>query len=531
MSNKVLGIDLGTTYSAVARINEFDQAEVIENLEGDNTTPSVVYFEDADNFVVGKIAKNGQKVYPDDTISLIKRVMGERREFDFHGAKYTPESISALILRQLVEGAQEASGENTNRVVITVPAYFGLTEKEATKMAGEIAGLEIEGIIPEPIAAALSVGIKPGAPQNVFVYDLGGGTFDCTVMKLSDSGVDVLAVDGDRSLGGADWDQKMFDYVLERFVAQAQLEEDPSLDDEFYQDLLANVEDAKKSLTRKTKTKIRCSYGSFTEMVEITRDEFESITRDLVDQTLEVAKRTLAAAEAKEPGLRIDKYLLVGGSARMPMISEALESKLGWEVTPTEYDLAVAKGAAIYGQGAMDFVEKNGGSQAEEGEAKRFYLGGADSGEGMTITNLLSKSVGMRFVDPSDGMKPFVGFLLKQGDTLPASNTIDAQCAQDGTTRLPVQIYEQTGEVPSKEMEANTEITPEGGAAFSDLPNLPKGSPIKITMSVSAEGLLTLEGFEPETKQDLKLEVRVATLQEEEVARATEQIQGMIRSE
>lgn len=532
MAQKVFGIDLGTTYSAIAHINEFDQADVIDNLEGDKTTPSVVYFESPDNFVVGKEAKNGQKVFPDDTVSLIKRVMGEKQSMTYQGKEYTPESISALILRQLVECAQETVESDSDAVVITVPAYFGLVEKEATRNAGTIAGLDVRGIIAEPIAAALSAGIRPGNPQNVFVYDLGGGTFDCTVMALDDSGVEVLAVDGDRELGGADWDTKLFELVLEKFTAQAGITDDPSLDDEFYQDLMSSVEDAKKSLTKKAKSKVRCSYQDTAEMIEVTREEFEEACAGLVAQTVDVARRTLAAAEEKRPGLSIDKYLLVGGSSRMPMIPAALEKELGWELTNTEFDLAVAKGAAIYGQGAMDFAEQAEarGEEVPAGE-KRFYLAGAaDGGEGMTITNLLSKSVGVRFYDP-DKDEPFVGYLLDQGDQLPAKGEATALTLSENTRSLQVQLFEQAGEIPSRDLDANKEITPEGGAMFTDLPDLPKGSPVEMEMKVDSEGLLTFDGYEPTTKQQLTLQVTVSTMQPEEVAAAKDAVGAMVRAD
>lgn len=564
----VYGIDLGTTYSAIAHVNEFGQAEVIDNLEGDKTTPSVVYFEDADNFIVGKIAKNGQKVFPADTVSLVKRLMGQELSIDFHGRTYTPESISALILRQLTESAQEMTSDDSNSVVITVPAYFGLVEKEATRTAGEIAGLDVRGIIAEPIAAALSVGIRPGVPQNVFVYDLGGGTFDCTVMSLNDDGISVLAVDGDRALGGADWDNRLFDLVLGKFTSQAGIVDDPSLDDEFTQDLLSGVEEAKKALTRKSKTRVRCSYLDTTEMVEITREEFEEVCTDLVQQTVEVARRTLAAAMDRQPNLIIDKYLLVGGSSRMPMIQNALTEQLGWMLTPTEFDLAVAKGAAIYGQGAMDYeVQSTAGEQspvadgqtwgqapaaptdsaeyrqanptsgfpaasaasvAAETSEKRF-LAGAE-GNVMTINNLLSKSVGVRFKDLGTG-ENYVGYFLNQGDSLPAEATVHASTAQSNTSMVEVHIYEQTGEVPSREMEANKEITPSTGAQFTDLPHLPQGAPIDLHMTVDSEGLLTFEGYEPSTQQMLTLEVRVATMQQDAIDDARDMVAQMVRGE
>lgn len=528
-SQKVFGIDLGTTYSAVAHVNEYGQAEIIQNLEGQQTTPSVVYFEDESNFVVGQEAKNGQKVFPDETVSLIKRLMGEKQEFTYHAKTYTPESISALILRQLAETAQEMTEDDSNKVVITVPAYFGLVEKEATKNAGIIAGLDVVGIIAEPIAAALSVGIKPGEPQTVFVYDLGGGTFDCTVMRLDDQGVRVLAVDGDRHLGGADWDDCLYKLVLEKFMTTAGLDEDPSYDVEFYQDLLTNVEEAKKTLTRKKSTKIRCSFESSTEMIEVTREEFETAATDLVDRTTDVVKRALNAAQEKEPTLTIDKYLLVGGSSRMPMIQQRLDQELGWELTLTEFDLAVAKGAAIYGQGALNYAETQP-NDTEENEQPKFYIGGATTGGGLTIRNLLSKAVGVRFYDPDKDIE-YIHHLLKQGDELPAEATVNAVCAQDNTTEIEVHLFEQAGETPSSEVEANKEITPDEGATFTGLPHLPEGSPIDMKMKVHSEGLLEFTGYEPKTNQTLNLKVTVSTMQPEEVAEAQKNISMMIRGE
>lgn len=529
MTDKVFGVDLGTTYSAVAHQNEFGQPEVIQNLDGQQTTPSVVYFEDEDSFVVGQEAKNGLQLNPEESMALIKRRMGERFEVEYHGKKFTPESISALILRQLVETAQEMTGSDSKKVVITVPAYFGLVEKEATRQAGVIAGLDVVGILAEPIAAALSAGVKPGLEQTILVYDLGGGTFDSTVMEITKDSVEVLSVDGDRRLGGADWDDALFNLVLEKFVEQAGLDSAPTYDLEFVQELMTNVEDAKKSLTKRQSAKIRCSYEDAKEMIEVTREEFESVSQDLVDRTLQVVKRTLEAAEQKRPGLKIDKYLLVGGSSRMPMIQNCLEKEFGWELTLTEFDLAVAKGAAIYGQGAMDFAEAEGSSSQSSAQPK-FQLGGEQGGPALTIKNILSKAVGVKFFDP-EADRFYIGHFFKQGEELPAETKQQACCAQDNTRRLPVHLYEQDGEVASEELAANKEITPEGGACFDDLPNLPKGAPIEMTMRIDSEGLLEFVGYEPKSAQTLELKVKVSTLQPEEVESATVLVGSMVRAD
>lgn len=535
-SQKVFGIDLGTTYSAVAHVDEYGVAQIIENEDGQPTTPSVVYFEDENSFVVGQEAKNGQKLYPDETVSLIKRNMGDRITLNFHGRDYTPESISALILRQLVEVAQEMEDEETNAVVITVPAYFGSVQKQATKDAGEIAGLDVRGIIAEPVAAALSAGFEPGERQTIFVYDLGGGTMDCTVMELNENGVEVLATDGDRKLGGADWDNELLNMVAAKFVLETGLTEDPTFDDEFYQDLLSNVEQAKISLSRKKKAKIRCTYrNEASAMVEITRDEFEERTRDKVEQTLRIVDRTLEKAREKRPDLEISKYLLVGGSSKMPMIPAALEERYGWELTPTEYDLAVAKGAAIYGQGQMDFAVNNseGESAKDDPTGQKHFVLGAGAGEAgptQTITNVLPKSVGVLFHD-REKEKDYIGHILHAGDSLPAEGSTTALTVCDGTTSLRFRIFEQLGEVESPDLEANEEISPEGGALLDNLPNLPAHSEVSLIMSVDADGIVTLQGHEPVSDQFFRLEAQVSALDKEEVAEAKQQVGLMMRGD
>ena len=209
----IFGIDLGTTYSVVGYIDETGRAAVTRNRDGDDTTPSVVFFETDDNVVVGKVAKESAGQYPDQVVSLIKREMGDRDyERTFFGKEYTPPSISAIILSALALDAEADTGRKADDVVITVPAYFGLLEKDATRQAGQIAGLNVIGIVPEPVAAALHYGMSGSADGTTFlVYDLGGGTFDISLIKMTDTSVEVLAVGGDHRLGGADWDEKLFD--------------------------------------------------------------------------------------------------------------------------------------------------------------------------------------------------------------------------------------------------------------------------------------------------------------------------------
>lgn len=540
MVDPVFGIDLGTTYSAIAYVNAFGQAEVLRNREGDETTPSVVLFENESNFVVGKEAKNGILLNPDTTVSLIKRHMGTDFSLDFFGTEFRPESISALILKDLVDYAREESGVDTNKVVITVPAYFGLAEKEATKQAGIIAGLEVVGIVTEPVAAALSVGITREQTKTLFIYDLGGGTFDCTIMELSPSAVEVLVVDGDRVLGGADWDSRLFELLNGKFMAQAGLDEDPTSDEDFAQRLMTSVEDAKKTLSRKDRTNVTLSFGDAMERVEVTRAEFEEATRVLVDQTLEIVRRTLAAAEAKRPGLVLDEVLLVGGSSRMPMIEASLETEMGWTLHKTELDLAVAKGAAVYGMGAEGWDETGAtpGTSADVpsdasfqgADDKRLLIGGST----VAVRNVLSRSLGVRFVreDASapGGWYPYVGFLAHANDSLPGDWSVEAAVASSGATEIAIQIFEQASRVEDEALDSNREVTPEG-ATLRDLPNLPAGSPIRFDLRIDAEGLATLSAFEPSTSQRLELGVTLAVMQEAEVEAARELVSGMVRKD
>lgn len=532
MNDKVFGIDLGTTYSAIALVNDFGQAEVSINREGDATTPSVVYFENESNFVVGKEAKNGAVVYHETTVSLIKREMGDKSERTFFGKPYYPETISSLILKDLVAAAKEATGIDTDKVVITVPAYFGLGEREATSQAGRIAGLEVVGIVTEPVAAALSVGIKGDDSRCLLVYDLGGGTFDCTIMEMGPDKVEVIVIDGNRRLGGADWDVRLFDLVAQKFMAQAGLSQDPTDDENFAQRLLGEVEACKKTLTRKERATIKCDFGDAVELVEVTREEFEGATASLVNETLDIVQRALDTAQEKRPGLTIDDFLLVGGSSRMPMIHNALVNRYGWTLKPTDYDLAVAKGAALYGQGlsAEPVPGKTTATAAEPGAAdvpgpRTLTL----DGRSVTVSNVLSRGVGIQMIrDTTSGeAELYVEFLAHANASLPLTIEETASTYADGATEIPLRIFEQSGEVESDRIADNNELTPEEGAAISGLPKLPKNSPIHITLSVDTEGLATVYGFEPTSGQNIKLNARLSAMQASDEEDATAMVAGL----
>ena len=357
----IFGIDLGTTYSVVGYIDETGRAAVTRNRDGEDTTPSVVYFETGDNVVVGKVAKESAGQYPDQVVALIKREMGDRDyQRTFFGKEYTPPSISAIILDALARDAEADTGRKVTDAVITVPAYFGLLEKDATRQAGQIAGLNVIGIVPEPVAAALHYGVSGSADGTTFlVYDLGGGTFDISLIKMTETSVEVLAVGGDHRLGGADWDQKLFDYIVEQTIAQCG--DDSLRDDEaMLQELRTLAEKTKRDLSRAESKKLIVRYTGVAANFTVTRKQFEEMTADLLDETIRITRRTLGEAEQRVPGIgeQISELLLVGGSSKMPAVTEALQREFSWEPTLTDPDLAVAKGAALYAAGqTVRFVE------------------------------------------------------------------------------------------------------------------------------------------------------------------------------
>jgi molecular chaperone DnaK len=551
----IFGIDLGTTYSVVGYIDETGRAAVTRNSEGDDTTPSVVYFESEENVVVGKVAKESAGLYPDQVVSLIKREMGDRDyQRTFFGTEHTPPSISALILSALAKDAAADTGRKVTDVVITVPAYFGLLEKDATRQAGEIAGLNVIGIVPEPVAAALHYGVAGSADGTTFlVYDLGGGTFDISLIKMTENSVEVLAVGGDHQLGGADWDEKLFDYIVESAIAECG--DDSLRDDEaMLQELRTLAEKTKKDLsTAETKTLI-VRYTGTAAKITVTRKQFEEMTADLLDETVRITARTLSEVEQRKPGIRkeISQLLLVGGSSRMPAVSERLKSEFDWEPRLTDPDLAVAKGAALYAAGqTVRFVEADQGpASGESGETGKSGLAapGPVTNEAVravarqsgldedrvrdlasrTVINVLPKSVGIMLVDTT---KPnweadidsafYIEHLVDAQTQLPfPGRTFVANTLTARQEEIEIEIWEQAGATPSPDMTANHRVD-EGGvitglASFS----LPAGSPINIDIKVDAEGTVHLRAVEPTSTHDVEIAVRISILSEEQVAEA-----------
>ena len=348
---KIIGIDLGTTNSCVS-VLEGGSPVVIANAEGERTTPSVVAFKGKDE-LVGALAKRQAVTNADNTISSIKRMMGTSKKVEANGKKYTPEEISAKILGKLKRDAEAYLGEPVTKAVITVPAYFNDAERQATKNAGKIAGLEVERIVNEPTAAALAYGLdKQDKLQTILVYDLGGGTFDVSILELGDGVYEVKSTSGNNRLGGDDFDNRVMDYIVDEIKKETKA--DVKKDKMAMQRIKDEAEKAKKDLSNSTTTTVSLPFIAQVDgnpvnfELDLTRAKFEDLNKDLFDSTLESVRKALKDAKLKASD--IDQVVLVGGSTRIPYIQELVKKELGREpnksVNPDE---VVAMGAAIQG--------------------------------------------------------------------------------------------------------------------------------------------------------------------------------------
>ncbi len=344
----VLGIDLGTTFSAMAIIDRFGKPVILPNADGQPTTPSVIHFYHRDACVVGEEAVKMVVVDPTNVVRFIKRSMGEPDfSLEFFGRSYTPQELSAIILRKLREDAEEALGHEVRDAVITVPAYFNSAQRGATAEAGKLAGLNVLSIINEPTTAAIAYGIERlGADRRIMVFDLGGGTFDVTLMDIKGVSFKTLASDGNAELGGKDWDDRLVNHVAEQFIDRFGV--DPRDDAHRYQELYERCLHAKISLSTRPKAVIPVTYKGHRLVVTIGQDEFNTLTTDLVDQCSDTCQLVLERAKLSWSDL--DEVLLVGGATRMPMIRERLQALSG--KVPSEGvnpDEGVALGAALAG--------------------------------------------------------------------------------------------------------------------------------------------------------------------------------------
>lgn len=507
----VAGIDLGTTYSAIAYMDEHGKPAVIPNSDNDRITPSVVLFED-DEVIVGKVAKQNAVVDPESVVQFIKREMGQPDwKKELGGAVQTPESLSGLILKRIVQDAADYLDERIRHIVVTVPAYFGDTERKATRDAGEIAGLNVIGILNEPTAAALAYGLDNlEKDQTVMVYDLGGGTFDVTVLKIAGGNVEVLATDGEVQLGGKDWDDELINWISEEFQTEHGI--DPRDDLDSYQALRDVAENAKITLSKKPKTKILCQCQGKTLKREITREKFEDITRSLLSQTETYLQVVLD--KAKVGWGKIDTLLLVGGSTRMPAVKDMLRRVSGIEpddsVNPDE---CVALGASIY----ATLLKLKGVAGIDLSDDEYIPAPVAATVRKLDIVNVTSQSLGL--VAKIGGVDKNVVMIPEQ-TPLPAKKSQRFGTEIDNQAKVEVRVVEGDAEDPE-------ECVQIGICEITDLPPRPAGSPIQVTFHYNEEGRIDVTAKDMTSGREVKTEIkREGGMSDKEKEAAKESVDG-----
>lgn len=483
--SKVVGIDLGTTNSVVA-VKEGDNITVIPSAEGSRLTPSVVAFTKDGERLVGQLAKRQAVINPERTIMSIKRKMGSDYKVKIDGKEYTPQEISAMILQKLKKDAEDYLGEEVTKAVITVPAYFTDAQRQATKDAGKIAGLEVLRIINEPTAACLAYGMDKGGEFKVLVFDLGGGTFDVSILDVGEGVYEVMATSGDNHLGGDDWDQRLVEWMIAEFKRKEGV--DLSKDKMALQRLREAAEKAKIELSSMSETTISLPYitadqnGPKHLELEITRAKFEEMTADLLERVVGPVQKALSDA-GLTPN-QVDKILLVGGSTRMPMVQRKIKELLGKEPTKgINPDECVAVGAAI--QGAI-----------LAGEHKDIVL------VDVTPLSLGVETLGGVFTK-----------IIERNTAIPVSKSQIFTTAVDNQTQVEIHVLQ--GERP---MAADNVSL---GRFFLDgIPPAPRGVPqIEVTFNIDVNGILNVTAKDLATGKAQHITIQSSRLSEDEIER------------
>lgn len=499
-----VGIDLGTTFSVIAYLDPSGRPCTIMNDEGDLLTPSVVLF-DIGAIVVGKEAVKAACVDPDRVADFAKREIGN----EFFSRLIGGEQISPIVIESLVLEKMKHDAENRigpiQSAVITVPAYFNEARRKATEDAGQLAGLEVLDIINEPTAAAIAYGYTMGflnsqgaahERERIVVYDLGGGTFDVTVMEIDGRDFRTLSSGGDVCLGGTDWDRRIVDYLAERFMEQNR-GVDPRQNPTTFQKLLREAEDAKRALSSRQQVNVSLEFPTGSCRIPLPRSEFESITADLLERTRFTTQRVVR--EAKLEWKDLTRILLVGGSTRMPMVREMLERETG--IRPdlsASADEAVAHGAAIY---ANLILNIRSGQEPN-----------------MTVQDVNAHDLGVLGRDPATG-RPRKSVLIQRNTALPASQTKDFATARDNQRTVEINVVE------GGDMSGNN-ATVVGKCVMTGLPvGLPAKTPVRVTFEYKANGRITVRASIPTLKHKMEFEIERPTgFDESQIADWSERI-------
>lgn len=547
MAKYVFGIDLGTTYSCIAYVDETGRATVVNNQEGTNTTPSVVNFASASQVVVGQVAKENAVIDPQNTVALVKTLMGKSNfAINYNGEDKSPEEVSAYILRKLAEDASKLIDSEVKDVVITCPAYFGTAERTATKNAGEIAGLNVIEIISEPTAAALYYGCaKEQGEKTILVYDLGGGTFDVTIMRIGAGKIEVICSDGNHELGGKNWDDAVMQYLAAEFCSETGFDGD--FDEYAQQDLRLKAEKAKQQLSSREEVPVMLDAAGLRARISISRATFDEITQALLNESIEKTDAAIAVAESK--GYKVDEILLVGGSTRMPQVTKALVEKYGIEPKILEPDEAVAKGAAIYALGAYELKVEEWKEKIESGEvditndevkeeAEKYQeeasvstvsipgLRGQKMSEVVTVAT--TKSYALKVL--IGGEEKCCNMIIKNVKMENGSVSVTKQfgTADDNQNTAELVVYESDFDSEYYEVDDDFVL----GTATLELPgNLPAGAPIQVTFTLNNEGILEVTGRDMTTNKEIHATMQATagtTMSKEDVMAAKEKSKNIV---
>ena len=491
---KKIGIDLGTTYSCISYVDENGIVKIIDNSEGEQTTPSVVYFAENGEVTVGSTARSEGGLTPERLVERVKNHMGNP---DFNitqdGNDYSACAVSSLILKKLVRDAQTYfGGEEIEGAVVTCPAYFGDAAREATRAAGEAAGFKVLKILDEPTAAGLAYGYSRSEDINktVLIYDLGGGTFDCTVLKIDFSGssknMKVITTGGDHQLGGKDWDAKLAEYVRSEFAQKTGASADEMAQDtESRAWFSENIEKTKKLLTSKTNTSLLVSYAGDKEKIEINRETFDSLTSPELDRTIMLINDMLTQSGVSIND--IDEIILVGGSTRMPQVQIKLEQEFGKPISSYEPDKAVAMGAALIADGANVESSSGGTASASAGDTGGALAIKGRGGETIAIEEACTKSYGLAAT--IDGIER-VGNIIYKNAPKPTREEREFCTSTANQISINLRVYESDS--LEEDVEIDNCIQMYESCIVNLTAGLPDSAPINIIFEIDGNGILTI---------------------------------------